>query len=65
MVTVTCQYVILVKTGEGLDPWGNYRIAFETKFTIKRSDFGMDYMLSGVGDAVDLAVSIEALKERP
>ncbi len=34
-----------LKTGEGKDPWGGYRIGFETAYVIKRSDFGMKHML--------------------
>ena len=38
---------------------GGYRIGFETTFTIKRSDFGMDFMMGGVGDEVRIIVSVE------
>lgn len=50
-------------TGEGKDPWGNYRIGFWTQKTIKRSEFGMSYMLEGISDKVDLIVSVEAIKK--
>ena len=36
---------------------------FETTFTIKRSDFGMKFMLGGVGDEVTLMVSLEGGKK--
>ena len=36
---------------------------FETTFTIKRSDFGMKFMLGGVGDEVTLMVSLEGRKK--
>ncbi len=36
---------------------------FETTFTIKRSDFGMTYMLDGVGDEVTLMVGLEGVKK--
>jgi len=49
------------QTGAGKDPWGKYRKGFETSFTIKRSDFGMDFMLGGVSDEVDLTVSVEGI----
>jgi polyisoprenoid-binding protein YceI len=52
-----------LKTGEGKDPWGGYRIGFETAFVIKRSDFGMKHMLGGVGDKVRMIVSVEAIRK--
>jgi polyisoprenoid-binding protein YceI len=53
-----------LKTGEGKDPWGGYRIGFETAYVIKRSDFGMTHMLGGVvGDKVRMTVSIEAIRD--
>lgn len=52
-----------LQTGAGQDPWGNYRRGFETRFSINRSDFGMDYMLSGVSDQVDITVSIEVIRK--
>lgn len=61
---VTKPIVISVeRTGTGPDPWGGHRTGFETTLTIKRSDFGMDYMLSGLGDEVKLIVSIESVRK--
>ena len=37
------------QTGIGKDPFGKYRKGFETSFTIKRSKFGMDFMLGVIG----------------
>jgi polyisoprenoid-binding protein YceI len=51
------------QTGEGKDPWGNFRIGFETSFNIKRSDFGMDFMTSVAGDDVLLTVSVEGIRQ--
>ncbi len=51
------------QTGAGKDPWGNYRVGFETMFTIMRSEYGMDFMLNGVSDAVDLTVSVEGIRK--
>ena len=51
------------QTGVGKDPWGSYRRGFETKFIIKRSDWGMDFMLNGVSDEVELTVSIEGIRQ--
>jgi polyisoprenoid-binding protein YceI len=50
-------------TGSGKDPWGNFRSGFETSFSIKRSDFGMDFMLGGVSDEVNLTVSVEGIRQ--
>lgn len=50
-------------TGAGKDPWGNYRRGFETTFTIKRSEFGMNFMLDGVSDDVDITVSVEGIRQ--
>ena len=49
-------------TGAGEDPWGKYRRGFETTFTIKRSEFGMNFMLKGVSDEVDITVSVEGIR---
>lgn len=50
------------KLGEGKDPWGNYRIGFDTVTTIKRSDFNMNYMADKVGDEVTLMFSTEGVR---
>ena len=43
--------------GEGR---GGQMAGFETTFTIKRSDFGMDGMQGALGDEVRLTLGIEA-----
>jgi polyisoprenoid-binding protein YceI len=53
-----------LKTGEGKDPWGGYRIGFETTFAIKRSDYGMTKVTESVGDDVAIIFSIESVKEK-
>ena len=59
---VTRQIVIKVnQTGAVNDPWGNFRMGFETSFTILRSDFGMNKMLDLVGDEVQLIIAIQCL----
>ena len=50
-------------TGAGKDPWGNFRRGFQTSFSIKRSDFGMDFMMDGVSDEVHLTVSVEGIRQ--
>lgn len=51
------------RTGAGKDPWGGYRIGYETTFTIRRSDFGMNFMMGGVGDEVRIILSIEGIRK--
>jgi len=55
--------ITVKKIGEGKDPWGGYRIGFESSFTVKRSDYGMSKMLEGVGDEVAVTFSAEAVKK--
>ena len=50
-------------TGSGKDPWGNFRRGFETSFTIKRSEFGMDFMLGGISDDVGITVSVSGIRQ--
>lgn len=57
-LTVTARH-----TGSGQDPWGGNRIGFETTFPIQRSDFGMSGMLNSVGDAVQITVSVEGIRQ--
>lgn len=49
--------------GHGKDPFGGYRAGFETKFKIKRSDYGMDHMLEALGDDIELIVSLEGARK--
>jgi polyisoprenoid-binding protein YceI len=42
---------------------GEIRRGGETRFTIKRSDFGMNYMQGPLGDEVNLIVSLAGIKE--
>ena len=55
--------VKLVQTGSGNDPWGGYRIGFETSFSIKRNDFKMGKMQKTVGGTIYITVSIEAVRK--
>jgi len=52
--------VTLMKVGK--DPWGKDRIGFDTEFTIKRSDFGMNYMPDGIADEVTIIFATEGVK---
>jgi polyisoprenoid-binding protein YceI len=49
------------KVGQGPHPRsGKPLIGFETRFTFKRSDFDMEFMLGPLSDEVEIVVSIEA-----
>ena len=50
--------------GAGKGPFGKERAGFFTKFTIKRSDFGMDKMQGGVGDNVSITFAFEGIREQ-
>jgi len=50
--------------GAGRGPFGKERAGFFTKFTIKRSEFGMDKMLGGIGDNVSITFSFEGVREK-
>lgn len=51
----------VVKTGEGADPWGGYRVGFEGTTTIKPADFGLD--MSPTVEEVELTLSIEGIRQ--
>jgi polyisoprenoid-binding protein YceI len=53
----------LEKNGEGEGPQGKYRAGFSTKHTLKRSGYGMDYMVGPVGDEVTLMISFEGIRQ--
>lgn len=55
--------VTATKTGEGKDPWGGYRIGFETTFTIKRSDYGMTKMMEAASDEVVITFATEGIRK--
>ena len=57
-ITITAR-----QTGQGNDPWGKFRRGSETNFTIKRSEFGMDFMMGGVSDEVGLTVSVTGIRQ--
>jgi polyisoprenoid-binding protein YceI len=57
---VTAQVTLL---GHGEDPRGNMRVGYEAKFTIKRSEFGINYMPGGIGDEVHIVVAVEGVKK--
>lgn len=56
--------------GEGKDPWGNTKVAFEATTTINRKDYGLNWnavLESGgflVGDTVELTLEIQAAQQQ-
>jgi polyisoprenoid-binding protein YceI len=57
--------VDVVHVGSGSDSRGRHLAGFETSFTIKRSDFGMDYMVGGLGDDIRIMVGLEGVRRKP
>jgi polyisoprenoid-binding protein YceI len=51
------------KGGEGKGVFGEMRGGGETRFTIKRSDFGMNFQQGAIGDEVNIALSLEGIKK--
>ena len=50
------------KGGEGKGVFGEMRGGGETRFTIRRSDFGMNFEQGEVGDEVTIILSLEGIK---
>lgn len=55
--------VTLHKTGEGKDPWGNYRQGIAAEFRVKRADFGMNFMADLIGNEVSISFASEGIKK--
>jgi polyisoprenoid-binding protein YceI len=51
-------------TGPADDPWGNPRAGFVATFSINRSEYGVAFMPGGIGEEVELTVSLEVVKEK-
>jgi polyisoprenoid-binding protein YceI len=51
------------KGGEGKGMEGEIRGGGETHFTIKRSDYGMNFMQGSVGDEINIVVSLNGIKQ--
>lgn len=61
---VTKPLTLEIKKGsEAKGMEGEIRAGGETRFTIKRSDFGMNFMQGPVGDEINIIVSLEGIKE--
>ena len=53
-----------IKTGQAVDNrGGGKRIGLQTTFTVKRSDYGMNFMANAIGDEVELHVALEGVTE--
>lgn len=51
------------RSADGKGGQGETRGGGETRFTIKRSDFDMKFMMGAVGDEVNIIVSLEGVKQ--
>ena len=51
------------KGGEGKGVFGEMRGGGETRFTIRRSDFGMNFQQGAIGDEVNMILSLEGIKK--
>jgi polyisoprenoid-binding protein YceI len=51
------------KIGEGKGMKDEIRGGGEAHFTIKRSDYGMNFMQGAVGDEINIVVSLEGIKQ--
>jgi len=49
--------------GEGKDPWGGYRSGYEGRVSLKRTDYGMDFMVGPVGETVELILAVEGIRQ--
>lgn len=58
--TVLPLTVEVMKTGEGIGPFGKERYGLETTFTISLSDFGI--VREGIGDELQLFVNLEGVR---
>ena len=53
----------LVKVGEGKEPWGGYRSGVNATTTIKRSDFGVNYMVPNIPDEMSINLFAEGVRK--
>ncbi|HKP04317.1 MAG TPA: YceI family protein [Chthoniobacterales bacterium] len=61
---VTKPLTVEFKKGpEGKGMQGEVRGGGETRFTIKRSDFGMTFMANAIADEINIVLSVEGVKQ--
>jgi polyisoprenoid-binding protein YceI len=53
----------LSHVGAAKDPWGGYRSGYVASGVIKRSDFGMKFMIGALSDEIEVRLNIEAVKQ--
>ena len=53
----------ITKIGGGEDPWGGYRQGFETHFTIRLRDYGIQHSLGPASEELQLSIYLEGVKE--
>jgi polyisoprenoid-binding protein YceI len=58
-ISVDIDKIVETKDDDGVN-----KINFTTKFSIKRSDYGMTYLLPVIGDKVEIELIIEAVAEK-
>ena len=51
--------LVVERVGSSKDPRGGAKTGFHTVLKLKRSDYGMKFMLEGIGDDVEVTISIE------
>ncbi|MDY6880388.1 MAG: YceI family protein [Desulfatiglans sp.] len=49
--------------GEGKDHYGAYRVGFEAKFAIQRSEYGMTKYIPAAGDRVEIILVVEGIRQ--
>lgn len=50
-------------TGEGEDPWGNYRVGFEGQTTLRLKDFNISMDLGPQTQTVELILNVEGVRQ--
>ena len=50
-------------TGEGEDPWGNYRVGFEGQTTLRLKDFNISMDLGHQTQTVELILNVEGVRQ--
>ena len=61
-VTKTISFLV-VKVGEGADPWGGYRVGFSGETRLKLSDYNITTDLGPASTYVDIILNIEGIHQ--
>ncbi len=54
----------VIKTGEGKDPWGNFRIGFSGTTELVRDDFDIGYDLGPAAKSMQFQFTIEGIRQK-